>query len=195
MKRRLVPIAILLLALGGAYAAYAAYGSNGSRDVVIPKDALAPLDESYALLRSLHVHVLVAFLDKPTLNITSFQEPVVAQVWPPPGSRVGRGESVTLVAEVGSFEDIAVARSHPDYRVPNFVGRPASAAINWARRHELTWAIPKLPPLASTSQHELYAAYLVVAQQPKPGATLGQGHRTRSGGWMPTPLTLTVGSG
>ena len=50
---------------------------------------------------------------------------------------------------------------------------------------------PKLPALHASNAPHLFAAYRVVAQQPKPGGTIVQGVMVGRG-FKPTPLTLTV---
>jgi hypothetical protein len=183
MKLLVLPLAILVLALS-------ACGSSGP---TIPKAAAdSPLEQSYSLLRSLGLRVEVQFLDTSTLNVSSEQDPIVQRMWPAPGTHVKPGSVVTLPAMPGMIGSPVVLKSHPRHRVPSFVGRPAAAAIRWADTHDMYWAIPDLPPLYASPARELFAAYRVVAQQPKPGSVLGQGHRTRAGGYRLTPLTLTV---
>jgi hypothetical protein len=181
MERSLLLLAFLALLL-------AACGSGG---IVIPR-ATQPLAQSYSELRARGLRVEVQFLDTGTLNVSSLQEPIVEQTLPAPGTHVKPGTVVRLIAESGLIGSPVVAKSSPRQRVPNFVGRPAAAAIRWAERHDLYWAIPQLPPLVVSPARQFFAAYRIVAQLPSPGAVLGQGHRTPSGGYRLTPLTLTV---
>lgn len=182
----LVPIAAVIVTV-----ALSACGSSGP---TIPKAAAgSTLGRSYSLLRSLGLRVEVHFLDTRTLRVSSLQDPIVERTWPSPGTQVKRGSLVTLLAQPGLIGSPAVSKSNPRHRVPDFVGRSAAAAIRWADRHDLYWSIPHLPAPYSSRAKQLFAAYRVVAQRPKPGTVLGQGHLT-SGGYRPTPVTLDVTS-
>lgn len=183
MRRTLLLLGVLALML-------TACGSSGP---VVPKAAAdSPLEQSYSLLRSLGLRVEVQFLDTSTLNVSSLQEPTVARVWPAPGTHLKPGGVVTLLAAPGLLGTPVVLKSNPRHRVPNFVGRPAAAAIRWANGHDMYWAIPRLPTLYASPARQLFAAYRIAAQWPAPGSVLGQGHRTAAGGYRPTPLTLRV---
>jgi hypothetical protein len=82
-------------------------------------------------------------------------------------------------------------KSHPHYRVPNFIGDSVSAAVAWADAHNMFWAIPHVPALPSSDAAHLFDAYRVVSQLPKPGGTIVQGVMVGRG-FKPTPLTLAV---
>jgi len=183
MKRALLPVAILMLTL-------AACGSSGR---VIPKAAGdSPLAPTHASLRALGLRVDVQFIGMRTLNVSSLQDPTVEHLFPAPGAHVKRGGIVTILAAPGPIASPVALKSNPHYRVPNFMGRPAAAALEWADSHAMYWAIPELPALPGSRATHLFDAYRVVAQRPKPGAVLGEGHLTRSRGYRVTPLTLTV---
>lgn len=122
--------------------------------------------------------------------VSSLIEPTV-KLSPRAGARVPRARTVKITPEHGPIGSPAVLKSHPHYRVPDFTGRTASAAIGWAERHDMFWAIPKLPTLRASDAPHLFDAYRVVAQQPKPGGTIVQGVMIGHG-FKPTPLTLTL---
>lgn len=190
MRRRLLIVsAIVLLALGG-YGVYSAIGSSGP---VVPNVvADGDLARSYSVLRGLHLRVQVVFIDSPTLNVSSESPATVEHMWPAPGTHVKRGDVVTLVADAqGVAQSIGVERNPPHFRVPDFVGRPAAAAVRWAGARSVYWNIPKLPSLVGNPAERLYDAYRVTAQEPKPGTVIGRWHRTH-GGVDHTWLRLTV---
>jgi beta-lactam-binding protein with PASTA domain len=122
--------------------------------------------------------------------IWSLYEPS-ATLSPRAGTRVPRGSTVQITPAGGPRGSPAVLKSNPHYRVPDFTGRPASAAIRWADDHSMFWSIPNLPVLQASDAPHLFDAYRVVAQQPKPGGTITQGVMVGQG-FKPTPLTLTV---
>jgi hypothetical protein len=163
---------------------------------VIPKAAGdSPLVQSYARLRALGLRVQVRFAGMRTLNVTSLQDPIVEHLFPAPGTHVKHGGLVTILAAPGLIGSPVALKSDPHYRVPSFVGRRAAVALRWADTHDMNWAIPQLPPLRLSRAHRLFDAYRVVAQRPRPGALLGEGHLTRSGGYRVTPLLLQVEPG
>ena len=187
---------VVLLALGG----YGVYSATGASGPVIPNvfaDNVAggDLAKSYAVLRALGLNVQIAFVDTNTLHVSSSSEGYasVAHMWPAPGTPFRHGDVVTLVAEsTGMASWIAVTKSNPRYRVPDFVGRTAETAIAWAGKRRLQWDIPSLPPLMDSRPKQLYAAYRVIAQKPEPGAAMRQIHHYPSGGVNYSYLTLTV---
>lgn len=122
--------------------------------------------------------------------ITSLVVPVV-KLSPHAGARVPSGSTIKITPEHGLIGSPSVLKSHPHYRVPDFSGRPLSAAIRWADAHQMFWAIPKLPALPASNEPHLFDAYRIVGQQPKPGGTIVQGVMVGRG-FRPTPLTLTV---
>lgn len=122
--------------------------------------------------------------------ISSLREPS-AELSPRAGTRVARGSTIRITPTGGPIASPAVLKSNPRYRVPDFTGEPASAAIRWADDHRMFWSIPSLPVLQASDAPHLFDAYRVVAQQPKPGETIAQGVMVGQG-FRPTPLTLTV---
>lgn len=77
-----------------------------------------------------------------------------------------------------------VGSIHPTYyRVPDFAGRSPEVAMRWADQHDMYWEIPRLPRLDESTAPNLFAAYVVTAQQPTAGDVLP------SAGGL---LTLTV---
>ena len=122
--------------------------------------------------------------------ISSLDEPS-AKLSPRAGTRVPRGSSIQITPNGGPHGSPAVLNSNPHYRVPDFTGRPASAAVRWADDHRMFWSIPEMPALKASDMPHLLDAYRVTAQQPKPGRTIVQGVMVGRG-FKPTPLTLSV---
>lgn len=180
----------MVLAIGG-YGVYSAMGSSGPVIPDIP--ANSELTQTYSALRALGLRVAVVFINRRTLNV-SYESPAkVEHMWPAPGTRVRRGDVVTLVADSQGLASSIVTEPNPHYRVPDFVGRPAAAAMRWSGKHRIYWDIPKLPSLAvGNPAYQLYDAYRVTAQDPKPGSIMGRWHGTPSGGYDHSWLKLTV---
>jgi hypothetical protein len=178
--------ALLLLAI----VMLSACGSSGR---VIPRAAAnVPLAESFARLHALGLRVEVRFGRSNRLNVSSLRAPIVERLSPPAGAHVKAGGIVKITAAAGVIGSPVVLKSNPHVQVPNFVGGRTAVALNWADRHGMYWAIPAIPPLPPSRASRLFDAYRVVAQRPKPGAVLGQGQLTRSGGYRVTPLILIV---
>ena len=189
--------AIALLAIGG----YGVYSATGSSGPVVPNVFSRNFDggdlaQSYSALRALGLGVHVDFIDNSALDASSDNPPMVLYMQPSPGKHFRRGDAVTLVADrAAGLASPVFLKSNPRPRVPNFVGRNAESAIRWADKHDQYWEIPELPPLGASSARQpqqFYAAYWVTAQEPKPGTVMRQWHRTASGGYVATRLTLTV---
>jgi hypothetical protein len=138
----------------------------------------------------LHAAGLRVELTRP-IAIDALRVPIAARVIPRPGTRVPRRSVVRITPRPGLIGSPAVLESHPRYRVPSFVGRPASDAVAWADRHRMFWDIPRVTPLSPSSAPHLLDAYRVVAQRPRPGGVIAQGVMIGHG-FRPTPLTLTV---
>jgi beta-lactam-binding protein with PASTA domain len=172
-------VAAIGLALAGC-------GSHTSYVTVPLRAEQTNIVEAYDLLHRLGLRVELTR----QAAISSLIEPL-AQLSPPPGTRVPRGSVVKLTPIGGPIASPAVLKSNPHYRVPDFIGLPASAAIRWADAHSMFWSIPDLPVLEASDARHLFDAYGVVAQQPKPGDTIVQGVMVGHG-FKPTPLTLTV---
>ncbi|HEY2355758.1 MAG TPA: hypothetical protein VGH79_12755 [Gaiellaceae bacterium] len=64
--------------------------------------------------------------------------------------------------------------------------------MKWTNRHGRCLGIPHLPPVNSSTASGLYSAYRVTAQDPAPGGVVTDGHTTRSGGYDPVAVSLTV---
>jgi hypothetical protein len=168
-------------------------GACGSSGHVIPKAAGdSPLVQSYARLRALGLRVDIRFAGRRTLNVSSLQDPTVERVLPAPGTHVRPGGLVTILAAPGMIASPVAPKSNPGYRVPSFVDRRAAVALKWAKTHGMYWSIPHLPELTASRASQLFDAYRVVAQQPRPGRVLRAEHRNHSGAEQLTPLTLTV---
>ena len=78
----------------------------------------------------------------------------------------------------------------PSYRVPDFIGKPRTAAIDWIQHRNLYWAAT-IPPLHAGDAASLFANYTTTAQRPRPGAEMKLGNEGHDS-FQPTPLTLTV---
>ena len=123
--------------------------------------------------------------------VSALRMPTVMAVTPALGSTVRSGDTVKLTLSAGPIGSPAVLKSDPHYRVPNFVGKPALVAVNWAGRHSMFWAIASLPPLRASSSDHLFDAYVVTAQSPKPGRVLNQG-RLAGRAYHVSALALSV---
>ncbi|HEU0318145.1 MAG TPA: hypothetical protein VFR49_12490, partial [Solirubrobacteraceae bacterium] len=113
---------------------------------------------------------------------------------PAPGARVAPGAAVTvrrLTCALGSPAGPSQAAAAV---VPDFRGRPASAAVGWAERNGLYWELDRLPPLRPSTRGGLLANYVVTGQSPAAGGRLGRGVACPgypSGGCLrTTPLVL-----
>lgn len=188
MKVRAMKRSAVLAALGAAVSLVSAgCGSSHKSYVTVPlRASQTSIVGAYDLLHSRGLRVEV----NEEVAITSLHEPGV-KLSPRAGTRVARGSTVKLIAAGGPMGSPAVLKSNPHYRVPDFSGRNASAAITWAEAHSMFWAIPRLPALPASDAPHLFDAYRVVAQQPRPGGTIVQGVMVGRG-FRPTPLTLTV---
>jgi beta-lactam-binding protein with PASTA domain len=162
-------------------------GSSHKSYVTVPLRAQqTSIVGAYDLLHRLGLRVE---LTRQTV-ISSLYEPS-AKLFPRAGTRVPRDSAVQITPTGGPRGSPAVLKSNPHYRVPDFTGRLASAAIRWAEDHRMFWSIPELPALQASDAPHLFDAYRVAAQQPKPGGTIVQGVMVGHG-FKPTPLTLTV---
>jgi hypothetical protein len=101
--------------------------------------------------------------------------PVAVRVKPAPGRTVAQG-SVVKVKPGSSCctASIEAPNKQPTYRVPDFVGRWASAALAWVRRRTLLFDA-YLGPLRTGSAGGLFQNYRVTRQWPTPGAKLRYG--------------------
>jgi hypothetical protein len=186
---KLLATAAFAVAIAIALAGCASGHERGteSKYVTVPLRAQqTDIVDAYDILHRLGLRIE---LTRPTA-ISSLIEPG-AKLTPPAGVRVPRGSTVKISPERGPIGSPAVLKSHPHYRVPDFIGRTASVAIDWADAHDMFWAIPELRTLRASAASHLFDAYRVVAQQPKPGGSIVQGVMIGRG-FKPTPLTLTV---
>lgn len=162
-------------------------GGSRSGDVTVPLRAQqTDIVDAYDILHRLGLRVAVT----QQTSITSLVVPIV-KLSPHAGAQVPRGSTIKMTPEHGLIGSPAVLKSHPHYRVPDFNGRPLTAAIQWADAHQMFWAIPNLPALPASSEPHLFDAYRIVGQQPRSGGTIVQGVMVGKG-FRPTPLTLTV---
>ncbi len=138
----------------------------------------------------LHALGLKLQMTKP-FGISSLVQPSVRRVVPRPGSRVMVGSTVKVGLWQGPIGSPAVLKSDPQYVVPSFRGKRASAAAEWADAHGMFWSIPHLSAVVSGMPPRLLDGYRIVAQRPEPGQMIQQGVRIRDG-FRPTPLTLVV---
>ncbi|MCA1690378.1 MAG: hypothetical protein LC720_08150, partial [Actinobacteria bacterium] len=112
---------------------------------------------------------------------------------PAPGTRVAPGTAVT-VRELRCAQASPAGRDQSEV-VPDFVGRPASAAVAWAERAGLYWQLDRLPPLRPSRRAELLDAYVVTGQAPAAGSMLARGTDCSTPGtpcYRLTPLRLTA---
>jgi hypothetical protein len=161
--------------------------TSGSRDVVVPfRGELANVILAFNGIRALGLCVSVT----QSMSISSLRIPS-ADLQPPPGTHVQPGSIVAITPGLGPVGSPAVEKSNPRYRVPDFVGEPASAVVSWTEHTDIFWSIPTLPPHPSTCVRHLLDAYRVTGQQPKPGSWIREGVAVGRS-YRPTPLTLTV---
>ncbi len=185
---------------GGGFFVTCGRGGSHSEPAVLPADRKPPryvvipvraetigLDGGFDLLRALGLRVAITG----PISTSALNEAIVKRLRPRPGTRVLRDSVIWITPDVGAFGSPGVLQSNPHYRVPNFVGKPASAAVSWAESRDMYWAIPKLPALPPSTAQHLFDAYRVVSQLPRPGGTIRQGVMVGRG-FRPTPLTLTV---
>jgi hypothetical protein len=173
-------------AISAAYPVIFARSSHKSYVTVPLRAQQTSIVGAYDLLHRLGLRVE---LTRQTM-ISSLYEPS-AKLFPRAGTRVPGGSVVQITPTGGPLGSPAVLKSNPHYRVPDFTGRPASAAIRWAEDRRMFWSIPELPALKASNAPHLFDAYRVTAQQPKPGGTIVQGVMVGRG-FKPTPLTLSV---
>jgi hypothetical protein len=191
MKMRWFATAACAAAIGLTLSGCGGSHTGGSlaqtRDVAVPLRAQqTDVVGAYDLLHRLGLRVA---LTRATRMSSLFATTV--KLSPRAGTRVPSGSIVKITPTGGLIGSPGVLKSNPHYRVPDFIGRDPSAAIRWANKHEMFWAITRLPALPASNVPHLLDAYRIVAQQPKPGGTIGQGVMV-GGGFKPTPLTLTV---
>lgn len=174
MKTAAALLAVLALAVSAC----------GSGTGTVPTIAAgSSLEDAYQLLRGDGFRVAVDFSAGKSIPDAFLQAPLAQGVTPAPGTNVGPGGDVTIIAAPGPHIPPTGGISYP--HVPNFVRKPAEAAVTWADGHSLLWAIPKLPRLPASNAALLLDAYTIVAQKPNPGAVLH----------VNQPLTLTVRPG
>ena len=160
-----------------------------SKKVTIPAEVRqTDLAGAFALLRSLGLRVAI---DR-SVSYSSLTPAWVLKVSPAVGQRVSTAGAVTLTpSDDGPFGSPSVLKSHPHYRVPNFIGKTAATAIVWANHHNMYWNIRAMPTLRDSSAPTLFAAYRVKSQAPGPGGMIEQGVMVGRG-FRPTPLTITL---
>lgn len=160
-----------------------------SKNVTIPVRARdTDLAAAFVMLRSLGLRVAT---DR-SVSYSSLKPAWVAGLSPRVGTRVSTGTVVTLTPSTdGPVGSPSVLKSHPRYRVPSFIGKSATAAVEWANRHDMYWSISTIPRLLASSAPTLFASYRVASQIPKPGGTIVQGVMVGNS-FRPTPLTITL---
>ena len=146
ITRGRLPACVLLIVLAtGAVCLSASAGqlSSPPEFVVVPEVEAVNLYTGFAELRQLGFQVALTH----ATTLRGSNVPITARVTPAPGTRVRRGSVVgsPLFLE-GSRTSAFDVRSPVRLRVPNFVGKPPSAAAKWASDNSINWDIPHLPP-------------------------------------------------
>ncbi len=119
--------------------------------------------------------------------------PLVVGSVPRAGAAVRRGSAVSLLLRIPGCSvaspGVPVGRL-PSYRVPDFIGKPLTAAIAWIQHRNLYWAAT-IPPLRAGNAASLFANYTITRQRPRPGGAMKLGNEGHDS-FQPTPLSLTV---
>jgi hypothetical protein len=189
-------LAVLLLAPGLAFPSARAEWTQAGLRRAGQKPATVPVsrgeDLPYAYLKLHAAGLSVTFTRSFSLDWSSECMPVVVRSIPRAGARVRRGSVVTLITRIpgcGLASPFTVVGTRPR-RVPDFVGKPLTAAIHWIQRRHLFWAAT-IPQLRAGDAFSLFGNYTVGAQSPHPGSTILPVVKEQ-GGVLPTPLSLTV---
>ena len=119
--------------------------------------------------------------------------PLVTGSVPRAGADVRRGSAVSLLMRIPgcgvASPGVPVGRL-PSHRVPDFIGKPLTAAIAWIQHRNLYWAAT-IPPLHAGDAATLFANYTITRQRPRPGGAMKLGNEGHDS-FQPTPLSLTV---
>ncbi len=118
--------------------------------------------------------------------------PLVVRTIPAAGTDLRRGSVVSVLTRIppcGLASLFTVVGVRPR-RVPDFIGKPLTAAVHWTQRRDLFWAAT-IPALRAGDASSLFADYTITAQRPHPGSKILPAVKDHGGG-RPTPLTLTV---
>jgi hypothetical protein len=184
--RRFAPSEVVktrLLLLGLFVLALSACGSSGhSSEPVIPKVMTArqwELERAYAFLHSKGLRVAVRwdFPSGPMYESDMAGPDIVERVRPLPGTQVKPGSVVTVTAMgTGLGSPVGIPPYHR-YRIPDFVGRPATTALRWLNQRPWLHYVMLVPPLPPSNAPSYYAAFRVAAQQPTAGGVLQTGLR------------------
>lgn len=167
--------------------------STDLRRVAVPGVIGLDLNRAYA-----HLHRAGLRVSFPhSFSAGSFAcAPIIAKENPAARALVAAGSTVTLTARPPSCgvasPGVPVGRL-PSAKVRDFIGGPLSAAMSWAKKHQLYWEADKVPRLVRADAKTLLGNYRVTGQRPRPGATLTLGVATRhgnGGSFRPTPLIL-----
>ena len=133
--------------------------------------------DAYAQLRSMGLRVSVRppKWEPGALYTRSRASTDIVATHPAPGTPLKPGSVVTLVAEGGPIAaGVGPPPRYGRYRLPNFVGRSAAAALGWAWDRSLSYAV-SLPSLHAASARSFFAAYRVVGQRPAAGSVVVSG--------------------
>lgn len=119
--------------------------------------------------------------------------PLVTESGPAAGRPARRGVPIVLQTRIPLCA--AASPANPDplprARIPSFAGRRLPVAIGWVRRHHLLWSA-RFPALQRADAATLDSNYSITSQTPAAGTVLTTGVTTADGGWLPTPLHLTL---
>jgi beta-lactam-binding protein with PASTA domain len=183
---------LIATATAATVVATAALAGAADRSVRIPNLERAPVERGYARLHrdGLRVTIAQGFV----LDTLASPMAEIERVAPSAGQAVATDSTVSLTVGCPGcgLGSPGVPRRLPSYRIPNFVGKRASALSRWIEDKTL-YLTEHFGPLHAADAAHLDGNYRIVRQHPAPGTMLrlGIGHRASptSGAFLPTPLT------
>jgi beta-lactam-binding protein with PASTA domain len=187
---------MLLVVLGGSACSWTdgpddtspAAGPDAERAllVTVPQVTQTSVTEAYKRLREAGLRVAIP----ERFTVAALHEPGPSTQRPRAGQRVPPGTVVTLELWPGPLG--SPAYSPHTVTVSDLVGLSASEALEWVEDADLFFEIRDIPPLLPSDAAGLFDNYRVTAQSPAPGTRLGPGVLPEGGGFLPTPVILTV---
>jgi hypothetical protein len=196
MKRLVLAVVIVLVVSGCGISRATSSSTRGAGEsVVVPSPRHRWSDEGvqgmFLALRARGLRVSFAWLDgTKSMSDSCFRLAIgLDHVRPAPGTRVKRGDTVTLfgVWVPEAIPSLVGPAGPKHYRMPNFIGRPASAAIDWTNQRGMCWLIRHVPSVSSSAARDFYSAYRITAQDPAPGSVVQV-----PGVYNPVSLGLTL---